>query len=632
MVCIYPGRTENVYRLACNSWADVLAFRGRLTSRHHLNHVVVELQSSIEKGEDRSDLFDRLHDELEVEMESLARAFKLFDNSGRGALNKSDVKNMHRYLGFPAEDEDIDQLMERVDKDKSGTIKFDEFETYVGWVGGSSKLFEERQRRLAERLGTEVGYADTETIGAALQQAGLDQEAQAYWRMVVPQTEFSEVGRLVTCQRNAVNHIRRLAKKNHQIALPKLQDRILRMGLREDELWLTLAWIRELAPVIVHINVDKMLKFLQSDTHYRNQFETATSGGLLKPEVRKTWERDLFGGMYDKAEGHERPKYGVQNVMNDYRGVIKCKQYGDSYLILKDSRLRCTFAPEDSANLKSEKLAVLDFYAHVLNEYSEVELRETFRVANQADAAILGDSDKVGAMKYKEAQIHGEVAFDRHVERLVASVRHRDAGLESTLKQVCEMHGWGFSWMDEEQDRMRAESMHKFGGAEWAHRLEALQEGGGDLEVPEGFCRVGCGRRVAPGVTRANRNFTTCCKGCVMGFGHDKLCGTIDPSKVGPGLCKMGCGRPLHPGRDAKGRPLTTCCRGCALGMSHDANCGVADISSMTSSVSLGVAEGMCKMGCGRKVAPGHTPSGKPYTTCCRECATGKGHARLCIG
>ena len=29
------------------------------------------------------------------------------------------------------------------------------------------------------------------------------------------------------------------------------------------------------------------------------------------------------------------------------------KQYGDSFLVLKDARLRCTFSPEDSANLKA---------------------------------------------------------------------------------------------------------------------------------------------------------------------------------------------------------------------------------------------------------------------------------------
>ena len=38
--------------------------------------------------------------------------------------------------------------------------------------------------------------------------------------------------------------------------------------------------------------------------------------------MREKWERDLFGGEYDEAEGRERCKYGVLNVMNDFRGVV----------------------------------------------------------------------------------------------------------------------------------------------------------------------------------------------------------------------------------------------------------------------------------------------------------------------
>ncbi|CAE8599665.1 unnamed protein product, partial [Polarella glacialis] len=225
--------------------------------------------------------------------------------------------------------------------------------------------------------------------------------------------------RLVDCQKSALRHIRTLAKNNHEQALPKLQRRVQTLGFTDSDLWMTLAWVRELAPIIVHINLSTMMPFMESDTHYRNQFETASSGGLLKPEVRTKWERDLFGGTYDGSRGFDRCKYGVLNAMNDHRGVVKCHQYGDSYLVLRDVRLRTTFSPEDSANLKAERLAVLDYYGHVLAEYSDEELRETVGVANSPDAAVLGDSSKVAAMKYKEGQIHGEVCWAKHVERLV---------------------------------------------------------------------------------------------------------------------------------------------------------------------------------------------------------------------
>merc|ERR1711871_207404 len=99
---------------------------------------------------------------------------------------------------------------------------------------------------------------------------------------------------------------------------------------------MALAWVRELAPIIVHINLDKIGDSLKKDSHYRNQFETNTSGGLLKTSARKKWERGLFGTAYDRANYGERPKYGVQNIWNDYAGVSGCSQYGDSYIVLKD--------------------------------------------------------------------------------------------------------------------------------------------------------------------------------------------------------------------------------------------------------------------------------------------------------
>lgn len=611
-----PKGQERLYLLLVN--------HPYLEEKHHqLHECLLDVRKAIASGSkesDPEDIMDRIEFEIESEEKTLAAAFKRFDRDGKGKLDAADMKIMSAYLGFPHQDADIQKLMKAIDADNTGTISFPEFCQYVGRMGGSMKLFEERRKAIAEKGGFAEGEA-AEDLKLSLKECGIDEEAQAYWRLVVSPSEFREAGKLVGCQKLALTHIRRLAKKNHQDALPKVQKRILEMGFKDENLWMTLAWIRELAPVIVHVNLDKMLQWMEKDTHYRNQFETNSSGGLLKPEVRVKWERDLFGGCYDKAKGFDRCKYGVQNVMNDYRGVVRCAQYGDSYLVLKDVRLRCTFSPEDSANLKAERLAVLDFYAHVLNEYSDIELRETINVANSKDAAVLGDSSRVGSMKYKEAQIHGEVCFSHHVERLVAHIRHRKASKDGAqIKAVCAKHGWAFSWMDEEQARMKREDTHKMAGSTWEDRLAMLEKSGVKIEVPEGYCRVGCGRKVHPGTTRAGRPFTTCCKGCIMGFGHDSTCGKIDESMVGPGKCKNGCGRKVAEGRDSKGRPLDTCCRGCALGMAHDPTCGQA----------LVIKAGMCIKGCGRPVAEGEQPNGKPWTTCCRACARGQGHEPQC--
>ncbi|CAE8654671.1 unnamed protein product, partial [Polarella glacialis] len=154
---------------------------------------------------------------------------------------------------------------------------------------------------------------------------------------------------------------------------------------------------------------------------------------------------------------------------------------------------------------KAERLAVLDYYGHVLAEYSDEELRETVGVANSPDAAVLGDSSKVAAMKYKEGQIHGEVCWAKHVERLVASSKHRSSAPEQLrLRAICAKHGWQFSWMDEEQRRMEREERHKLGAEAWKKRLQELMDVGTPdaSNVPPGCCKKGCGRLVAPGLTK----------------------------------------------------------------------------------------------------------------------------------
>lgn len=594
---------------------------------HDLYVWVKACEDAVIEGDESkaTDSLARLEQCVEQEEKTLTAAFSLFVPRGKDCLTSNEVKTMLEYLGFPASDADVAKLLSAVDSDGSGSMSLPEFQQYVGKMGGSFRLFEVRRKQMSARHG-EAGAENTDPamLVEDLKAAGIVEQEQAYWNLVLPRAaeEFNEAAKLTPCQQKAVRTIRQLAKHNHEQKLPQLQHRVKLMGYTDNDLWMTLAYIRELAPIIVHVNLAKMMGFLESDTHYRNQFETKSSGGLLKTEVRERWERDLFGGSYDQAPGFQRCKYGVLNAMNDHRGVVRCNQYGDSYIILRDCRLRCTFSPEDSANMKADRLAVLDYYAHVLNEYSQDELQETISIAKSGEAAVLGDSSKVGKMKYKETQIHGEVRYGAHIERLVANERHRNNDAEAEcLARICSKHGWQFSWMDQERERMAHEEKSKLGENAWKEKLKAIMEKGApDVKgVPKGYCRKGCGRCAQPGSTSRGNPFTTCCRGCALGFGHDLACGNVDPEMLKPGLCINGCGRAVNPGKTPAGRAFSTCCKGCSRGI-HDDRCG------------KDIQDDLCKIGCGCKVAP---PSGgRKFNTCCAKCAVsgGKEHDSRCPG
>eukprot|EP00440_Ansanella_granifera_P022032 gb/GFBE01023923.1/.p1 GENE.gb/GFBE01023923.1/~~gb/GFBE01023923.1/.p1 ORF type:complete len:661 (+),score=140.10 gb/GFBE01023923.1/:1-1983(+) len=523
-------------------------------------------------------LSDRLLIQLESDATRIDAAFMRFDFSGTGSLDPSEVAAMFQFMGFPdpSEDDEVRALLSKLDADGSGKIEKEEFKHFVEQLGGVDALFASRRAMaLRDRSDSSVSSSSfsKDEMKAHLSAAGIEPDAQAYWELVLPESELANVCFLTRCQKRAVSNIRHIAKVNHQKALPVLQRRVAKLGFKDMDLWTTLSWVRDFAPVIVHLHFDRMCKFLLEDTHYRSQFETGSSCGLNNREVRERWERDLFQGAYDGCRDFERPKYGVLNVHNDYRGVVRAAQYGDCYVILKDTRLRTTFSPEDSANLKAERLACLDYYAHVLNEYTDDELRETLKVATTGK---IGSSDTIVAsgLKYKEAQYHGEICFARHVERLVLPKVSKYTGREDEIKAVCEKNGWEWCWMEEE--KARREAMEEDGADDsavsaWKAKMKAMCDGPADgVRVPEGFCTKACGKPVAEGITRHGNPYKTCCRGCALGFGHDLRCGLKDGERP---PCKMHCGMLAAPGKSGRGRALDTCCRGCAKGGDHDVRC-----------------------------------------------------------
>lgn len=231
-------------------------------------------------------------------------------------------------------------------------------------------------------------------VAAALREVGLLRAEHSYWHSIFPESEMRSVARLVDCQRAALAHIRKQATLSHDKAMPKLRERFESLGWGEFELQAVLSWIQELAPVVIHVHLDTVGVFLEADEFYRSQFETKTSFGALDDgnNIRKNWEAELFGDCYQHAKPFERCKYGALNVTNDFRGVVSASQYGDSYVVLKDVRLRCTFASEDSGGMKGSRLGMLDKYAHVLKEYKDTELKEVVRVAS----AAMGSDEKPG--------------------------------------------------------------------------------------------------------------------------------------------------------------------------------------------------------------------------------------------
>ncbi|WP_285708919.1 DUF3626 domain-containing protein [Microtetraspora sp. NBRC 16547] len=149
---------------------------------------------------------------------------------------------------------------------------------------------------------------------------------------------------------------------------------------------------------------------LAEDGVYHSQFVTGTSNGGLTAHLggdRWRWESRIFGGAYDQAPAHERPVYGALDFRR--KPVGAAPRFGSAHFRLTDETIpRATFCYPDSFFEPS-----------------------AFGVATGMSLIELAETDDQDALDdYIEAQVHGQVRLDRHVEALVLDPSHRGTAVE----------------------------------------------------------------------------------------------------------------------------------------------------------------------------------------------------------
>ncbi|MFI0723349.1 DUF3626 domain-containing protein [Streptomyces sp. NPDC021224] len=167
-----------------------------------------------------------------------------------------------------------------------------------------------------------------------------------------------------------------------------------------------------------------ILDAMAEDGVYRSQFVTGTSNGGLTAHPggdRWRWESRIFAGAYDDAPAHERPVYGALNFRGKPAGAAP--RFGSAHFRLTAEPLaRTTFCYPDSFHEPAD-----------------------FGVAARMPLVALALADDQDDLDdYVEAQVHGPVRPDRHVEALVLDPCYRGTPVEAgALRLGCpvEWHG-----------------------------------------------------------------------------------------------------------------------------------------------------------------------------------------------
>jgi calmodulin len=69
-----------------------------------------------------------VEDDVEQMKEELKEAFRIYDKEGQGFITTDVLKEILREIDTTLTEDDLDNIVEEVDEDASGTLDFDEFQ------------------------------------------------------------------------------------------------------------------------------------------------------------------------------------------------------------------------------------------------------------------------------------------------------------------------------------------------------------------------------------------------------------------------------------------------------------------------------------------------------------------------
>jgi len=229
--------------------------------------------------------------------------------------------------------------------------------------------------------------------------------------------------RLTPIQDEAIVFFKNKSKIKKTIIKFLVYLKFKRLGYTKNDINKTIEYITKI-PAIIHVNLYNIIDFLLDDTHYRNLFETKTSGGCDSQSVRFDDEQRIFKNIYDKSESYEKVKYGVLNIFNDQNGVKSADQYGDSYLQLKETvKHRISFVNGDSTI--EQRLCSVDFPEEILY-YVNNELFKYIVNRAKGEKMYISSHEHIYLGHYIEMQIHGPVELGKDIEFLAVNKKHID--------------------------------------------------------------------------------------------------------------------------------------------------------------------------------------------------------------
>ncbi|SMF86718.1 Protein of unknown function [Paenibacillus uliginis N3/975] len=285
--------------------------------------------------------------------------------------------------------------------------------------------------------------------------------------------ESQLIEELAGSQLSALEYVSNYARGRKNEATRAIHE-ILQMSNIEREAYEdAVAKIKSHARIALHFHPDRLdpakksvAEALLEQGVYKSQFETLLSNGSVSAYPggeRDLWEKDLFGGAYQKegTTNSQRPKYGALDLMLHPDGPAP--RFGSCYFLLSPKvSYRSTYTYLDSHQNPKEKgtyTAFDDILAALLKEVfnrdfaigeknlTPRKLIDHLRVHLTKPFADLSSSEANRNLNhYIEAQVHGDIRLKEDVEILVADPSFKGTSIGRILEQICLQYSIQLYW------------------------------------------------------------------------------------------------------------------------------------------------------------------------------------------
>lgn len=230
-------------------------------------------------------------------------------------------------------------------------------------------------------------------------------------------------------QQLALEYSQQKAKEYSLKAYDSLTNKFTALQMNEKDMNSIINYLVNVAPLIIHINLDDNLEHLCNDIYYRTQLQNGIADHQKK----------LFNNLYNNTNSFHTVKYGVFNLTNDLNGVNSCIRYGDSSLLLRNNiKNRTTLLFNNN-----KEIGTFDNLYHILNQLPDDLLIKLFKLSIGEETSYPSEYDF-----YIECQFHGEILIERDVEGLFVNRRHiGDNKIANLLTVFNEKHKSSIVWI-----------------------------------------------------------------------------------------------------------------------------------------------------------------------------------------